>query len=143
MSPWKIAALQLIDQGKLTRQSTPVSELFPEFTNPIVLDDVLSKSPTFKPAKTVVTVKHLLNYSSGLYYPAYEDWTTRMPNAYAAAHDMQDPYSTFFEIVKVYTLFSCRLSNEVLMTFTKGDLPGIPLKFEPGTDCKHITWIFI
>lgn len=63
-----------------------------------------------------------------------------MPNAYAAAHDMQDPYSTFFEIVKVYTLFSCRLtSNEVLMTFTKGDLPGIPLKFEPGTDCKHIT----
>ena len=117
-----------------------MSEFFPEFTNPIVLDDILSDSSTFKPAKTVVTVKHLLNYSSGLYYPVYEDVATRMPNAYAAAHDMQDPYSTFFKIVKVNRLFSCCQSDEVLMTFMKGDLPGIPLKFEPGTDCKYITW---
>jgi CubicO group peptidase (beta-lactamase class C family) len=83
-------------------------------------------------------VKHLLNYSSGLSYPVYEDVANKMPNAYTAAHDMQDPYSNFFKIVKVNKLFSCRQSDEVLTTFMKGDLPGIPLNSEPGTNCKHI-----
>lgn len=133
--PCKIAALQLIEQGRFT-QSTPVFEFFPEFTNPIVLDDISSKSPTFKPAKTVVTVKHLLNFSSGLYYPVHEDAASKMPNAYAEAHDMQDLHSTFFKTVKVNKLSAFFQSDKVLITFMKGDLSGIPLKFEPGTDCK-------
>ncbi|KIM38847.1 hypothetical protein M413DRAFT_19920 [Hebeloma cylindrosporum] len=115
-----IAALQLIEQGKFT-QSTPVSEFFPEFANPIVLDDISSTSPSFKQAKTVVTVKHLLNFSSGLYYPVDRDAASRMPNAYAEAHDMQDPHSTFFKTVKV---------NEEIC-------PESRLKFEPGTDFAY------
>ncbi|KAF8964809.1 beta-lactamase/transpeptidase-like protein [Flammula alnicola] len=109
-----IGALQLIEQGKLSVE-TPVADFFPQFANPIILDDVTSPNPSFTPAKTVVRVKHLLNFSSGLFYPVRTDAGSRMSDVYYGPHDMKDPHSSFFEILK-------------------GDLPGIPLKFEPGTD---------
>ena len=99
VSPLQIAALQLIEGGKLS-QSTLVSEFFPEFANPIVVDDILSNQLTFKPSKVPVTVKHLLDFSSGLYYLRDEEGS-RFSSAHVAVHDMQDPHSSFLKIVKV------------------------------------------
>lgn len=41
----------------------------------------------------------------------------QQPEPYASAHDKQDPISRFLSILK-------------------GDLPGIPLVFEPGENCQ-------
>jgi len=41
-----------------------------------------------------------------------------MPNAYADAHDMQDPHSTFFKTIKVYNYpLTAKLTN--FMTFSR------------------------
>ncbi|KAF8169815.1 beta-lactamase/transpeptidase-like protein [Pholiota molesta] len=100
-----ISALQLIEQGKL-KEDTPVSEFFPQFANPVVLDN---------PAQNVVLVKHLLNFTSGLFYPMIPDFGLKVPDSYAGNHDLKDPHSEFFSLVK-------------------GKYPGIPLGFEPGTN---------
>ncbi|KAF9483310.1 beta-lactamase/transpeptidase-like protein [Pholiota conissans] len=112
-----IAALQLIDQGKL-KEETPVSEFFPQFSNPIILDDVTSPNPSFKPATKVMRVEHLLNFSSGLFYLWTQDIGVSVPAPYAGAHDMKDPHSEFLSILQ-------------------GNFPGIPLQFEPGTNFAY------
>jgi len=112
-----LAALQLIERGKFSPE-TPVSEFFPEFTNPIILGDIESTPPSYRPAKTTVYVKHLLNFSSGLFYPVPPVPNAGLPPSYTAPHNMEDPHSEFFKNLK-------------------GDLPGIPLKFEPGTDFAY------
>jgi len=107
-----IAALQLIEQGKLT-VDTLVSKFFPQFNHVVVLADLTSPKPSYTPAKNAIMVQHLLNFSSGLFYPPISG--TAMPNPYAAPHDKEDPYTNFFAVLQ-------------------GDHPGIPVKFEPGTD---------
>ncbi|KAF8172713.1 beta-lactamase/transpeptidase-like protein [Pholiota molesta] len=109
-----IAALQLIEQGKL-KEETPVSEYFPQFANPVVLDNIMSPSPSFKPAQNAVLVKHLLNFTSGLFYPMVPDFGIKVPHSYAGIHDQKDPHSDFFSLLK-------------------GKYPGIPLGNEPGTN---------
>ncbi|KAF8801687.1 beta-lactamase [Phlegmacium glaucopus] len=111
-----LAALQLIEKGKL-QVDTPVSTYLPVFENPIVLDDIRIKNPSFKAATKVVLVKHLLNFSSGLFYPVTAPLHV-LPPAYLAPHDQEDPVGHFYNIIK-------------------GDLPSLPLKFEPGTDFAY------
>ncbi|PPQ75151.1 hypothetical protein CVT26_012188 [Gymnopilus dilepis] len=95
-----LAGLILIEQGKLS-MDTPLADYFPQLRNPIILGNVIY--PTiYKPAETVLTVKHLLNHTSGLFYPKVADGT------------LGKPY-----------------------TSKDGYLPGIPLKFEPGTDFAY------
>jgi hypothetical protein len=78
-----------------------VSEFFPQFANPVVLDNVMSPDSSFKPAQNVVLVKHLLNFTSGLFYPMIPDFGLKVPDSYAGNHDLKDPHSEFFSLVKV------------------------------------------
>ncbi|KAJ7696087.1 beta-lactamase/transpeptidase-like protein [Mycena rosella] len=110
-----IAALKLIEQGKI-ELDTPVEQILPELVNPVIvtgLDDAGNLLTT--PAKLKITFGQLLNHTSGLDY--YVDGTTPasgMPLSYSHSYKGED-VSVFFKILK-------------------GSLPGVPLKFEPGTD---------
>ncbi|KAF5325215.1 hypothetical protein D9619_009738 [Psilocybe cf. subviscida] len=111
-----LAALKLVDQGKLTFD-TPVGNYLPEFRNPIIVDKISTQKTTFRPANTVVTLKHLLNFSSGLFYPVVRENLFGLGQGYTSKemHNTADPAASFFKIVI-------------------GELPSLPLKFEPGTD---------
>ncbi|KDR77244.1 hypothetical protein GALMADRAFT_246540 [Galerina marginata CBS 339.88] len=111
-----LAALKLIDQGKITTE-TPVGDYLPKFRNPVVVDRTSTPKTTFRPARTVVAVKHLLNFSSGLFYPVVPGNLDGLNEGYYSKemHAAADPVSAFFRIIM-------------------GDLPGVPLKFEPGTN---------
>uniref|UniRef100_A0A8H7XU60 Beta-lactamase-related domain-containing protein n=1 Tax=Psilocybe cubensis TaxID=181762 RepID=A0A8H7XU60_PSICU len=111
-----LAVLKLIENGTISLD-TPVGNFIPEFRNPIIVDKTSTRNTTFRPAKTVVTVQHLLNFSSGLFYPVVRDNLTGLSEGYFSKemHAASDPRSHFFSILI-------------------GDLPALPLKFEPGTD---------
>ncbi|KAF7336874.1 hypothetical protein MVEN_02123700 [Mycena venus] len=109
-----IAALQLIEQGKITLD-TPVETRAAQLQR--------------RPPRRKITFGQLLNHSSGLDY--FVDGTTPMtgparimPVAYSHHYKDGEGVSKFFEIVK-------------------GSFPGVPLRFEPGngfaygfsTDC--------
>ncbi|KAF8909682.1 beta-lactamase [Gymnopilus junonius] len=110
-----LAGLILIEQGKIS-MDTPVADYFPQLRNPVIVDST-SPQTTFRPATAVMTVKHLLNFSSGLFYGDRPDSDGSLPPPYTSKemHAAEDPYSAWFQTLK-------------------GDLPGVPLKFEPGTD---------
>ncbi|KAF7375628.1 hypothetical protein MSAN_00451900 [Mycena sanguinolenta] len=110
-----IAALQLIDQGKIALD-TPVETVLPELANPVVVTshDEAGHPVTTVPAKEKIRFGQLLNHTSGLDYMV--DGTTPasgMPIAYSHSYKDQD-VSAFFRIIK-------------------GSLPGVPLRFEPGS----------
>ncbi|PPQ97279.1 hypothetical protein CVT26_006672 [Gymnopilus dilepis] len=112
-----LAGLKLIEQGKMTFD-TPVADYLPQLANPVVVDSLSTTKTTFRPAKTVLTVKHLFNFTSGLFYPQDEDMARgNLNQGYhsKAIHASEDPLTEWFNLLK-------------------GDLPGVPLKFEPGTD---------
>jgi CubicO group peptidase (beta-lactamase class C family) len=96
-----LAALKLVDQGKITFD-TPVADYLPELRNPIIVDRVDTQKTSFKPAETVVTVKHLLNFTSGLFYPT-EDNNVIMSKGCSSKemHLSEDPTAEFFRIVIV------------------------------------------
>jgi CubicO group peptidase (beta-lactamase class C family) len=100
----QLAALQLIEKGKLQADS-PVSVYLPIFENPVILDDFLAETPSFKPATKVVKVEHLLNFSSGLFYPSI----IALPYPYTAKHDKEDPVGYFYNLIKV-SLSCCHVS---------------------------------
>ncbi|KAJ7733322.1 beta-lactamase [Mycena metata] len=111
-----IAALQLVDQGKIALE-TPIESIIPELKNPVVLG--IDGQTT--PAKNKITLGHLLNHSSGLHY--YGDPALSNPNGMSVPYSYrykedEDAVSTFFK-------------------FLKGSHPGVPLKFEPGTDFAY------
>ena len=61
-----IAAMQLIERGKL-RLDQPISDFIPAFKNMTVLVDG-NKDLTAVPAKTPITVRHLMTHTAGLGY---------------------------------------------------------------------------
>jgi CubicO group peptidase (beta-lactamase class C family) len=76
-----VAAMQLVEQGKL-KLDQPVSKLVPEFAKLQVLDgyDAAGK-PVLRPARTQVTLKHLLTHTSGLCYDTWSDEMQRYEKA--------------------------------------------------------------
>lgn len=101
----QLAALQLIEKGKL-QKNTPVSTYISAFENPIILDDITAKNPSFKPATKVVRVEHLLNFSSGLFYPM-DDPIHKITPAYTAPYsEEEDPVGHFYNIIKVSFFFT-------------------------------------
>ncbi|KAJ3541788.1 hypothetical protein NMY22_g3753 [Coprinellus aureogranulatus] len=130
-----LAAMQLVGAGQLSLD-TPVSQYIPEFANLLVMEDVApipdliaqteagptlpKPAPKFHPAKEVMLVKHLMHYTSGLFYPfdVLPDWDKEQDTPYAYPHDPEDPVGTFLKGIKE-------------------GLPGIPVKFEPGTDWAY------
>lgn len=79
----------------------PVSKYVPEFANPIVLDDVTKANPSYTPAKEVVTIKHLLNFTCGLFYPWGGMALGKMIVQYSSPQNKEDPIGEFFRLVKV------------------------------------------
>jgi CubicO group peptidase (beta-lactamase class C family) len=61
-----IAAMMLVEQGKITLDQ-PISDFLPEFKNMTVLIDG-AKSLDAMPAKTSITLRHLLTHTAGLGY---------------------------------------------------------------------------
>ncbi|KAF8153185.1 beta-lactamase/transpeptidase-like protein [Crassisporium funariophilum] len=112
-----VAVLQLVELGKIG-YDTPVTEIIPEMANPIVLDDISAEVPTYKPAKTVITLKHLLNHTSGLFYSPKRAPGTLPAGYTSAAYKGDHSVNQFFNI-------------------SKDGLPSVPLKFEPGTDFTY------
>ncbi|KAJ7204747.1 beta-lactamase/transpeptidase-like protein [Mycena pura] len=114
-----IAALQLVEQGKITLD-TAVSEVLPELANPVVVTgyDDAGKPATSTPATAQITLGQLLNHTSGLSY-ALNGMITTGPSAglpLACMHNYKGKdVSAFFKILK-------------------GDLPGVPVQFEPGSN---------
>lgn len=111
-----LAALKLIDQGKITFK-TVVGDYIPEMKNPIILERASAGDMSFRPATTAITVQHLMNFTSGLYYPAAPPDAFGLDKGYTSKemHQAADPVSAFFQTIK-------------------GKFPAVPLKFEPGTD---------
>jgi CubicO group peptidase (beta-lactamase class C family) len=71
------ACLQLVEQGKFTIDD-PVEKYLPQFYKAPVFEsfDAATGDYKLRPAKTAVTVRHLLTHTSGLGYP-FTDPTTR------------------------------------------------------------------
>ncbi|KAJ7204743.1 beta-lactamase [Mycena pura] len=114
-----IAALQLVEQGKITLD-TAVSEVLPELANPVVVTghDDAGKPATFTPATAQITLRQLLNHTSGLDYTLNETPVTGPSTGLplACTHNYKgEDVSAFFKILK-------------------GGLPGVPLRFEPGSN---------
>ena len=70
-----VAALQLVEQGKVTLDE-PVAKHLPKLEKLDVLEgfDAAGK-PILRPAKTPITLKHLLTHTSGL---CYDTWDEKM-----------------------------------------------------------------
>jgi len=101
------AALQLVDQGKLTLDE-PVSKHIPEFAKLQVLDGYDSSGkPILRPVRTPVTLKHLLTHTSGF---CYDNWSEEM---------IRYEKATGTSIV----------AGQVA--------PMVPLMFEPGTRWQY------
>jgi hypothetical protein len=96
----QLAALKLVEQGKITFD-TPAADYLPEFRNPIIVDRTDTQKTSFKPAETVVTLKHLLNFTSGLFYPTGGDDSMTKGCSSKEMHLSEDPTSEFFRIVIV------------------------------------------
>jgi hypothetical protein len=96
----KLAALKLVEQGKITFD-TPVADYLPELRNPIIVDRTDTQKTSFKPAETVMTVKHLLNFTSGLFYPTDRNVNMTKGCSSKEMHLSEDPTSEFFRIVIV------------------------------------------
>jgi CubicO group peptidase (beta-lactamase class C family) len=67
-----IAALTLVERGAL-RLDQPIRELAPEFAEPRVFTGGTADAPQTAPAQKPITVRMLLNHTSGLTYDFFRD----------------------------------------------------------------------
>lgn len=88
----------------------------------------------YKPAQNVIRVKHLLNFTNGTFYPLKGATLNNQLEAYAVVHPKDDYITGFFNVVKVCEFWHFIVMIAVL--HVQGTLPGVPLKYEPGTNCK-------
>jgi len=67
-----VAALQLVEQGKITLDE-PVSKVLPKLAKPEALDHFDGGGkPVMRPARTAITLRHLLTHTSGLCYDTWD-----------------------------------------------------------------------
>ena len=102
---FQLAALKLVEQGKINFD-TPVGDYLPEFRNPIIVDNTESQDTSFKPAERIVTLKHLLNFTSGLFYQRISN-SLGLNTTYISKdiHRSDDPASEFFRVLTVRSFF--------------------------------------
>ena len=76
-----VAALQLVEQGKVDL-SEPVAKHLPQLANLDVLEGFDSSGkPVLRPARTPITLHHLLTQTSGLCYPTWDEQMFRYSSA--------------------------------------------------------------
>jgi len=102
------AALRLVEQGRLAL-NTPVGELVPEVAQAQVLEGFDGETPILRPARTPITLRHLLTHSAGF---GYEGWNT----------DLQRYW---------------RLKGLPRIPGSPDDLRAVPLVFEPGSSWHY------
>ena len=71
--------------------------------NPIVLEDITKELSSFKPAVTKITLKHLLNHTSGLVYrvkPSKDEKEPLWPYQ-SKAYGENRTVSQFFKLIQV------------------------------------------
>jgi len=98
-----------------------VATILPELANPVLLyRHPQLKQPSFRHPDTEITVRHLLNHSSGLDYGPEKDRICEyhLPTVYASSHEKLNPVKRFYEL-------------------RKGLYPTQLLKFEPGTSFAY------
>ena len=67
-----VAALQLVEQGKV-KLDEPVSKYLPQLAKPDVLDGFdANGKPRLRPARTSMTLHHLLTHTSGFCYESFD-----------------------------------------------------------------------
>ncbi|KAF8893002.1 beta-lactamase/transpeptidase-like protein [Infundibulicybe gibba] len=109
-----LAGLKLIEQGRI-QLGTPVAQHLPELANPVIIEGYSPDGKAItRPATKAITFQHLLNFTSGLFYSDKVDPTFQLPLAYQHNHKEENSIESFFKIIQ-------------------GDLPAVPLLFEPGT----------
>jgi CubicO group peptidase (beta-lactamase class C family) len=80
-----VAALQLVEQGKVTLDE-PVSKYLPQLEKLDVLEGFASGGkPILRPARTAITLKHLLTHTSGLCYDTWDEKMSRFASPSAGA----------------------------------------------------------
>ena len=105
----QLAALKLVEQGRITLD-TPVADYIPQFRHTVIVDRTDTPKTSFKPAETIVTLKHLLNFTSGLFYPTNPDRNMTKGCSSKEMHLSEDPTSEFFQIITVsFVLFLANL----------------------------------
>ncbi|KAF8893006.1 beta-lactamase/transpeptidase-like protein [Infundibulicybe gibba] len=113
-----LAALKLIEQGKI-QLDTPVAQHLPELANPVIIEGYSPDGRAItRPATTAIMFRHLLNFTSGLFYRDTPDPTPGLFLGYTHSHKEENSIEFFFKIVQ-------------------GNLPAVPLLFEPGTN-----WVY-
>lgn len=76
-----VAALQLVEQGKVDL-SEPVSKHLPQLANLDVLEGIdATGAPSLRPAKTPITLRHLLAHTSGFCYGIWDERMFRYTSA--------------------------------------------------------------
>ncbi|KIM41569.1 hypothetical protein M413DRAFT_445541 [Hebeloma cylindrosporum] len=114
-----LALLQLIEK-RILDDEAPVETIIPEVADPVIVDDILSDSSGYKPAKGKILIKHLLNHTSGLYLSKVGRATPDdLPPAYTA-----EPYKGNHTVAQFFELI-------------RAGFPGVPLAFEPGTNWAY------
>ena len=64
-----VAAMMLFEEGKFLLDD-PISKYIPEFANSVVLDSFIAKDSSYTtiPARSPITIRHLLTHTSGIGY---------------------------------------------------------------------------
>jgi CubicO group peptidase (beta-lactamase class C family) len=110
------AAMQLIEQGKLTLEQ-PVAEVVPALASPQVLEGFdASGTPRLRPAKRPITVQHLLTHTAGF---SYDIWNADI--------------GRYMKYAGIPGIITCK--NDALRT---------PLVFDPGDRWEYginIDWL--
>lgn len=75
------AAMQLVEQGRLDLDA-PLAPLLPELATPVVLEGFDgSGAPILRPARTTITLRHLLTHTAGFSYDIWNANTGRYQKA--------------------------------------------------------------
>jgi CubicO group peptidase (beta-lactamase class C family) len=110
------AAMQLVEQGKLALDHQ-IGDVLPELSAPQVLEGFdPSGEPRLRPAKSRITLRHLLTHTAGL---VYDVWNAEM--------------SRYMELKAIPGIISCQ--NAAL---------SLPLVFDPGEKWDYginIDWV--
>jgi CubicO group peptidase (beta-lactamase class C family) len=92
-----VAALQLVEQGKV-KLDEPVGTFLPKLAKPQLLEGfTASGDPILRPAKTAITLRHLLTHTSGISYPTWHANMNRYAEKYPAGSAIAPVVPLMFE----------------------------------------------